>query len=168
MKSWSVYILTVLFCLIITNGTHAQTTQKQLNQVMLMKQFSGIWKGELGKRTVYINKNKPFGTGMACTVQVLSNGIIVDSVKQLFGYHKKTDKYIIAELVKSTSSIGIGSVWFTSEHSGKLMITYKDGAEITFDFEFLSPGLLKQTAKLEHGIDLELIYNRIKTENSKD
>jgi hypothetical protein len=162
MKSFCITILITIFFFISIKETHAQTTQAKLNQIELMKQFIGNWKGELGKNTIYISDNKPFGTGMECNIQIISNGEINDSVKQLFGYDNKTDKYIIAELIKSSSVLEISSAWFTSEHTGKIFITDPDGDEIKFDFEFKTPDFLKQTAKLDNNIVLELTYNRIK------
>jgi hypothetical protein len=151
-----------MFFLISIKETHAQTTQTKLNQVELMKQFIGTWKGELGNNAIYINENKPFGTGMVCNIQIISNGEINDTVKQLFGYDNITDKYIIAELIKSSSVIEISSAWFTSEHTGKIFITDPDGDSIKFDFEFKTPDLLKQTAILDNKMVLEITYNRIK------
>ena len=151
-----------MFFLISIKETHAQTTQTKLNQVELMKQFIGTWKGELGNNAIYINENKPFGTGMVCNIQIISNGEINDTVKQLFGYDNITDKYIIAELIKSSSVIEISSAWFTSEHTGKIFITDPDGDSIKFDFEFKTPDMIKETAILDNKIVVEMTYNRMK------
>jgi hypothetical protein len=155
MKSFCITILLAMFA-------STQTTQTKLNQVELMKQFIGTWKSELGKNTIYIVENKPFGNGMDCNVQIISNGVVNDSVEQLFGYDKKTDKYLIAELIKSSSALEISSAWFTSEQTGKIYITDPDGDSIKFDFEFITPDQIKETALLDNKMVLELIYNRIK------
>ena len=126
MKLFCITILIAMFFLISIKEMRAQTTQTPLNQVELMKQFIGTWKCELGKNTIYLNENKPFGTGMVCTIQIISNGDINDSVKQLFGYDNKTDKYIVAELINSSSVMEISSAWFTSEHTGKIFNTDPD------------------------------------------
>ncbi|MBI2417940.1 MAG: hypothetical protein HYV28_08570 [Ignavibacteriales bacterium] len=162
MKSFNIFILTAVFCLINMKGIVAQNTQTQLNQVELMKQFTGTWKSELAERTTYISENKPFGTGMACNVQILSNGVFIDSVKQLYGYDKRTDKYIIAELIQSSSVLQLSSAWFTSEHTGKLFMANPDGDTIKFDFEFKTPDVITQIAQLDNKITLELTYYRVK------
>jgi hypothetical protein len=162
MKSFFITLLIAMFFSISIKETLAQTTETKLNQVELMKQFIGTWKCELGKNTIYRSENKPFGTGMACIIQVISNGEIVDSVKQLFGYDDKTDKYIVAELIKSTSVIEIGTAWFVSEHTGKIFITAPDGDEPKFNFEFKTPDVIKETAMLDNNIVVEMEFNRVK------
>jgi hypothetical protein len=151
-----------MFFSISIKETYSQTTQTQLNQVELMKQFFGTWECELGKNTIYRNENKPFGTGMVFTIQIFTDGEIVDSVKQLFGYDNKTDKYIVAELIKSNSVIEIGTAWFISEHTGKIFIIDSDGDELKFNFEFITPDLIKETATLDNDIVVEMEFNRVK------
>jgi len=162
MKSFCITILIAIFFSISIKETYAQTTQTQLNQVELMKQFIGTWECELGKNTIYNSENKPFGNGMACTIQVITNGEIVESVKQLFGYDNKTDKYIVAELIKSTSVIEIGTAWFVSEHTGEIVTSDSDSETIKFNFEFKTPDLIKETATLDNDIVVEMEFNRIK------
>ena len=162
MKSFNIFILIAVFCLLSIKGIVAQNPQTQLNQVELMKQFTGTWKGEVGERTTYISENKPFGTGMTCNVQITTNGVIIDSVKQLYGYDKKTDKYIIAELIKSSSVLQLSSAWFTSARTGKLFITDHDGDTTKIDFEFKTPDVITQIAQLDNKIILELTYYRVK------
>ncbi|MDP3150797.1 MAG: hypothetical protein Q8N83_16895 [Ignavibacteria bacterium] len=162
MKSFCITILIAMFFLISIKETYAQTTQTQLIQVELMKQFIGTWECELGKRTIYRSDNKQFGTGMACIIQVISNGEIVDSVEQLFGYDASTDKFVLAELIKSSSIVEISSAWFTSEHKGEIVTTHPDSEKRKFNFEFITPDLLKETATLDNNIVVEMEFNRVK------
>jgi hypothetical protein len=161
MKSFCSAIVIGLLFLIGSKEIYAQTTQSQLNQVELMKQFLGNWECKFGKTTIYRSVNKPFGTGLTITIQIISNGEIIDSVKQLFGYDNKTDKYIVAELIKSSSVIEIGTAWFVSEHAGSIFITDSDGDELKFNFEFITPDIMKETAMLYYNIVEEMEFNRI-------
>lgn len=162
MKSFSIFILIEMFFSISINEAYAQTTQTQLNQVELMKQFIGTWECELGKRTIYRSDNKQFGTGMACIIQVISKGVIVDSVEQLFGYDANTNKFVLAELIKSSSIVEISSVCFTSEHTGEIITADPDSEKRKFNFEFITPDLIKETATLDNNIVVEMEFNRVK------
>lgn len=162
MKSFCITILIAMFFSISIKETSAQTTQTKLNQVELMKQFIGTWECELGKRTIYRSDNKQFGNGMACIIQVISNGEIVDSVEQLFGYDANTDKFVLAELIKSSSIVEISSVWFTSEHTGEIITTDPDHTKRKFNFEFITPDLIKETATLDNNIVVEMEFYRVK------
>jgi len=62
-----------------------------------MKQFIGSWKCELGKDTILVGDNIPFGTGLVCNSQILVKGKMINSVRQLFGYDKKIDKFIVGK-----------------------------------------------------------------------
>ena len=94
MKTFCKTILIAGFILIGTIELLAQTTDNKINQVELMKKFVGRWKCELGKDTVIIGDNIAYGTGLVCNSQIIANGKILNSVKQLYGYDKKIDKFI--------------------------------------------------------------------------
>ena len=69
--------------LFFTYGIQAQITDAKLDQMELMKQFSGNWKCEIAKDTIeyadfkYVTKDKIFLEG-----------------KQLYGYDRQMDKFI--------------------------------------------------------------------------
>ena len=64
MKTFCLTTMIVVSLLLCSNGIQAQTTQSQLNQVELMKQFIGIWKAQMGKDTIFIMEGKTFGKGL--------------------------------------------------------------------------------------------------------
>jgi hypothetical protein len=137
----------IVFLFFISNiGIQAQTTQNKPDQVELIKQFIGTWKCELGKDTFLISENKLFGNGILSYSQIVTKGINLDSIIQLYGYDKKADKYIVAEQIKSSSAIEICSAWFTSNNAGEMIITNPENAPFTFKFEFKTPDLIIQTA----------------------
>ena len=139
-------LLTAIFQLIIIAGIQAQDSQSKLNQIELMKQFIGTWKCELGRDTFLITETKPFGTGMISKSQIFTKDNVIDSVIQVFGFDKNADKFIMAELIKSSQAIEICSTWFTSNKAGEILIINPDNAQLKFNFEFKSPTYLVQTA----------------------
>jgi hypothetical protein len=164
MKTFCKTILIVGFVLIGTYELQAQTTDNKLNQVDLMKKFIGRWKCELGKDTVIIGENIAFGTGLICSSQIIANGKILNSVKQLYGYDKKTDKFIVAELIESSPVIEICNSWFTSQNTGELVVTNPDNAPFRFRFEFKNADLIVQTAIQNDKVVKEITITRIKDE----
>jgi len=164
MKTFCKTILVLGFVLIGTFELQAQTTDNKLNQVDLLKKFVGRWKCELGKDTVLIGDNIAFGTGLVCNSQVIANGKIINSMKQLYGYDKKIDKFIVAELIESSPVIEICTTWFTSQNTGELVVTNPDNAPFRFRFEFKNADLIVQSAIQNDKVIKEIIITRIKDE----
>jgi len=146
MQKISIPILIIFFIVFNMNNIQAQINEPKLNQVELIKKFIGSWKGEFGDNSIFISENKPFANGIISNSQITTNGKVVESVLQLYGYDSKTDKFIIAELKESSSVIEICSVWFTSLTTGEIIITNPKDAPFRFVFEFKSPDTLEQTA----------------------
>ena len=138
--------LVAVFQLIIIAEIQAQDVKSKLNQIELMKQFIGTWKCELGRDTFLITQTKPFGTGMISKSKMFTKDNVLDSIIQVFGFDKKADKFIMAELIKSSQAIEICSTWFTSNKAGEILIINPDKAPLKFAFEFKSPTYLVQTA----------------------
>jgi hypothetical protein len=164
MKTFYKTVLIAGFVLIGTFELQAQTTDNKLNQVDLMKKFVGRWKCELGKDTVLIGENIAFGTGLVCSTQIIANGKILNSVKQLYGYDKKIDKFIVAELIESSPVIEICNSWFTSANAGELVVTNPENAPFRFKFEFKNPDLIVQTAIQNDKVIKKITITRIKDE----
>lgn len=164
MKKSFIPILIVLFILINMNKIRAQTSEIKLDQVELMKQFIGTWKGEFGDNSVFVCENKQFANGIISNSHITTNGRIIESVAQLYGYDNKTDKFIIAELKESSSVIEICSIWFTSINTGEILITNPDNASFRFKFEFKTADMIEQTAiqdnKVVNKITLKRIENK--------
>jgi hypothetical protein len=154
--------LIAIILLAIVNGVPAQITQTKPDQQKSIKQFVGIWKCELGKDTFLITENNLFGTGMVSNSQIVANGKVIDSIRQLYGYDKKIDKFIIAELIESSPVIEICNAWFTSENSGEIIITNPENSPLKFKFEFKSPDIIIQTAILNGKVFKEITGNRTK------
>lgn len=139
----------------------SQIIQTNLNQVELMKQFIGTWKGEFGDNSIFICENKPFGNGIISSGQITIDGKIIDSITQLYGYDNKTDKFIIAELKTSSPIIEICSSWFDSKTTGEIVITNPENAPYKFKFEFKNPDTILQTAIQDDKKVNKIILKRI-------
>lgn len=139
-------LLICLFILFNMNRLQAQTSERKLDQVKLMQQFIGTWEGEFGDSSVFVCENKQFATGIISNSHITTNGEIVESVAQLYGYDKKADKFIIAELKGSSSVIEICLTWFTTITTGEIIITNPENAPYSFKFEFKTPDMIEQTA----------------------
>jgi hypothetical protein len=166
MKTFSLTLKTAIIVLLSIGSADAQPPQTKLNQVELMKKFIGKWKGEAGKDTIVIGENREFGTGIEATGQMMAGGKIFNSARQLYGYDKTEDKFIIAELLKSSPVIELLAAWFTSEKSGE-MVLYKDisdpeNAEFKWKFEFRSPDTIVQTALVNNKVFKEVIMSRVR------
>jgi predicted naringenin-chalcone synthase len=77
---------------------------------------------------------------------MFSKDNVLDSIIQVFGFDKKADKFIMAELIKSSQVIEICSTWFTSNEAGEILIINPDKATLKYKFEFKTPSNLVQTA----------------------
>jgi predicted alpha/beta superfamily hydrolase len=144
-------------------GTQSQVIPAQLNQTELIKQFTGTWKCELGKDTILTSENMPFGGGFVSNSRTTANGKILNSVKQLYGYDKKSDKFIIAELIETSPFIEMCNAWFTSKTSGELVITNPENAPLKFKFEFKSPDIIVQSAIMGTKVVKEITLKRVKS-----
>lgn len=79
-------LLIVILILINMNKLHAQTTETKLDQVELMKQFIGSWKGEFSDNSVFVSENKQFASGIISYSHITTNGKTIESLAQLYGY----------------------------------------------------------------------------------
>jgi hypothetical protein len=120
-------------------------TSKELNQVELLKQFLGTWKGELGKDTTYIAEQKLYGNGLLSAVKTITKGKIIMEGNTIIGYDSNSDKIIETNLIKGSDIMVLG-IWFTSENTC-IEIPYEylsnpQNAPITWLYEFKSPDLM--------------------------
>jgi hypothetical protein len=145
-------------------GTQSISIPAQLNQTELIKQFAGTWKCELGKDTILMSENIPFGSGFVSNSHTTANGKILTSVRQLYGYDKKSGKFIIAELIQSSPFIEICNAWFISRTSGELVITNPENAPLKFKFEFRSPDIIVQSSIMGTKVVKEITLKRVKSE----
>lgn len=143
------------------NRIHPQSNEIKLDQVELMKQFLGTWKCEFGNNTIFKCENKQFGNGAISNSLITTEGKVVDSVVQIYGYDNKTEKFIIAELKESSPVIELCSIWFTSENTGEIIIINPENSPLKFKFEFKSPNMIEQTAIQDNKVVNKIVLKRI-------
>lgn len=117
MKRFYPFISIVLSVMLCSDLIHAQTSKDGLNQVELMKQFIGTWENKSIKDTVYTAEFKPYGNGgLEFSLRGVTQGKVWLEMKQLWGYDKKSDKAVVAGLMKDSPNIMLQSAWFTSKN----------------------------------------------------
>jgi hypothetical protein len=117
MKKFYSVTMIAVFILLCTNVIQAQTTQPELNQVELMKQFIGTWKYDTNKDTVYTADFKPYGNGgLEFSLKGVTKGKVWLDMKELWGYDKKRDKIVVAGLMKDSPNIMLQAAWFTAKN----------------------------------------------------
>jgi hypothetical protein len=130
--------------LIYFEGIQAQTTDKRIDQVELLMQFVGTWRTELGKDTIAVTEFKAYGSGLDGYVKIITKGETLMELRQLYGYDRKTDKIISAEMYKyKGSEIGLWACWFTSKNIFSIVsyddIADPDNAALKIQIEIKSP-----------------------------
>ena len=164
MKNLCSTITLAVFLFIWSNTIQAQSSQKQLNQVELMKQYIGSWKVDLSKDTTVFFNYKPFGTGLECSYKIVIKGVETEG-KQLSGYSKSIDKFIVSGITKGTD-IKLYGNWFTSKNK-YVFVPYSDisnpeKTSFRVDGEFKSPDLLIETHTINGKVWKTITYKRVK------
>jgi len=148
MKKLSLRALMFVFLLFISNGIQSQTTQTELNQLDLLKQFLGTWKGvNSGDTTTlaYECKSFSYGTEISTKIEVKEN--ILFEMKSFIGYDRESDKLIKADLIYS--NLVLYALWFTSENTCTQipyeLLSHPERVSKKTTYEFKSPDLFLQT-----------------------
>jgi hypothetical protein len=149
MKTFYLITMIAVFLLPGKNGINAQTAEPKLNQIELMKKYLGTWKCEIAKDTFYIEEEKPFGDAIEGNYKYVTKDKIIDTGKQLIGYDKENDKFIIVQFGKSSPVIQILAFWFTSKNESEgcpfRYITNPENAPSVWKNEFKSPDMFVET-----------------------
>jgi len=166
MKKVHLTLIIIVFLLLCANGIQAQTTQTKLNQIELHKQFLGNWKCELGKDTSCVIEVIPFGSGIEITRKFITKGNIFDTWKELSGYDKKNDKFLGAQLKKSSTPVYLTVSWFTSinicESVSFKDLSDPDKATVKWTWELKTPEIATMTTTRNNMVVSTIQYTRIK------
>ena len=111
----------IVLLLLGANVALAQTTQPKLDQMALMKNFLGIWKGEYAKDTLLIMNFTSYGKSIEDNLKIFTKGKILSSRKEIYGYNPKYDKIVIASIGEDSPLIGISAAWFSSRDTGNIV-----------------------------------------------
>jgi hypothetical protein len=165
MKTFRFTLMMVAFFLIYTHTLLPQTTQEKLNQMELMKQWVGTWKGDIGKDTIFICECKPFNKGFELYLRNEVNGEVIVDWKTLVGYDKKNDKLIEALIFGDNQEMQLLSMWFSSPNKCEEIFLEDSAAPekavYKWIFEFQTPDLLifneLVNNKILHSYNLHLV-----------
>jgi hypothetical protein len=149
------------------NGIHAQTNQPGLNQMELLKQFTGTWENKTNKDTLYTAEFKTYGNdGLDFTLKSVTQGKLWLEMKQLWGYDKKSDKILIAGFMKDSPNFMMQAAWFTATNRFE-QVPYefasnpeKAGFKVVFDVK--SPDLVTRTEIVNGKSLFTETYSRVK------
>jgi hypothetical protein len=165
MKTLRLVSMITLFLLFSANGIQAQANDAKLNQVELMKQFTGYWKCDIAKDTTRFWDVRSYGTGLECSLKVVAKGNVIMEAKRLWGYDRKLDKYIGLELTKGMD-MRIYVQWFTSDHKGEAIlygdISNPEMASLKGEAEFKSPDMYIITTIVNNSAIKTDTYTRVK------
>lgn len=117
-----------------------------LNQVELMSQFVGIWKGEMGKDTIFIMEGKTFGKGLDFYWKTYTKGNTLSEGKSIMGYDIMNNRIIEPQIWNNNPNIILWSGLFTSSNIYEAIL-WKDlqnpgKATVKWKYEFKSSDVL--------------------------
>jgi hypothetical protein len=104
--------------------------------------------------------NEKFSNGVFSKSEIVKENKVFDSIVQIYGYDKKADKIIIAELKESTTLIELCSLEFHSQNEGEIIITNPENAPFNFEFTFKNENQLVQKAIHNGKVVNEIVLNK--------
>ena len=116
MKTFILTAMIAVFLLFYTNELQAQSTQTQLNQLELIKQFIGNWTCEMGKDTTVFCEYKLFGTGIEDYYKAITKGKIFLSDHSCLVVRRIVKRYL-----SNLIFLNFQSLAFLTNHTSKLL-----------------------------------------------
>lgn len=167
MKKAFITSVIALLLILCSNGMQAQSSQKKLNQVELLKKFIGTWKGDLGKDSIGWSEISPFGEiSIVGNFKIKVKDKIVYQMKSIFGYDKKSDKIYAVDLEKKSGTMIFYQCEFISDNVLKAVVI-KDitnpniaSGKVYYE-EFKTPNVLVESVT-EHNQKTSITFKRIK------
>ncbi|MGZ5548656.1 MAG: hypothetical protein ACXWFZ_11980 [Nitrososphaeraceae archaeon] len=121
MKKYFLTTVIVFILFLCTTGIQAQTSDTKLDQIELMKQCLGIWKGELAKDTIMIMNWTSYGKAIEDDYKIVTKDKILYSRKAIYGYDQKNDKIVAAAITDNSPNIDLMAIWFSSKDTANLV-----------------------------------------------
>ena len=118
MKKILLFVGILISLLVYTNGIQAQTTQPQIDQLELMKQFLGTWQMETGKDSVMVAEIQQHGKAFVETDYRIIKGEKSWLSVWSYSFSSKEGKFNLFDLNRS----GNYSTWIASFTSEKKWI----------------------------------------------
>ena len=91
MKKISRFFIPGLIAICFSLGVNAQSSQQNLNQVELMKQFIGTWKTETGVDSIALWEVIPSDKGYLTNIYWQSKGVTYSTTKGIIGFTWKNN-----------------------------------------------------------------------------
>lgn len=161
MKKLRLTITLIVILLTPSNVMQAQTSNEKLDQVALLKQFSGKWKCDIAKDTSEVIEAVPYGKGFEVHYMFVGSGNIFMEGKQLWGFDPKYENFICYSLSTAGKFQFFTGKFITDKKiywEGKSLIT-PDKILSRYDYEFLSPDSF---SILEGKNPVPFVYKRVK------
>ena len=148
MKKIGSLLISGIIALCFSMSIHAQSSQQDLDQVELMKQFIGSWTVERGVDSTVVWEVIPFGKGYEQNIFWKSEGETYRTDKGVIGVTRKGG----VELIFLWSGNGNVSRDYGKFESEKRIILERFNIEhthvySTFDYHFMTPDKLKMIWK---------------------
>jgi hypothetical protein len=157
--------MAVVSLFLMISGSQVNAVQARLNQIELMKQFTGSWKAEIAKDTVVLWDIKSTGTGLDCSYRYMKGGNVLFEGKQQWEYDVKTDKSVGTQVVNGKNE-PMGFAWFTSKNK-YVMVSYtnnnkSDNSGWKIEAEFKNPDTFIQNTFVNGKPINTVTFKRIK------
>jgi hypothetical protein len=150
MKRFYWTTISAIFLLFFPIWINAQSALIKLNHVELFKQYTGVWKGEMGKDTTFFMEIKSFYNGFESYLKTETKGRIVIEEKTIMGYDKKSDKLIESGIMNNSPEVILWALWFISTNKCEEVlfedISNPDKAILKWTFELPTPDLFVWTS----------------------
>jgi hypothetical protein len=149
----------------VEQSVKSSGSSNELNQVELHKYFIGYWKIDVAKDTTVFWDVKSYGTGLEGYFKCVTKGKIFMEGKQIWGYDKSIDKFIMSDMVKGMDNV-IYSTWFTSKNTNEMVllkdISNPEKAPLKREVEIKSPDMFLNKTIVNNNIVKTDTYIRVK------
>jgi hypothetical protein len=165
MKRTFFILTSAVFLLANLNVIQAQTTQANLNQIELIKQFLGTWKCDLDKDTIEMWECSPYGDIQSTAVSLTIKGKKTDLYLNNAGFDKR-DGHFKGLIVYTNGDYYTWIGMFTTEKKFNVDIVDNLQPEkilAKFEFDLINPTSRIMTRYTTDGIKVkEYKFNKVK------
>jgi len=162
--------MTVVFIQCFTVGIQAQATQTKLDQIELMKQCLGVWKGELAKDTIMIMNWTSYGKASEDNYKVVTKDKILYSRKAIYGYDQEYDKIVVAAITDNSPNIDLMAIWFSSKDTANLVeyeyLSNPEKSNFKMQWILITPDSAKRIVIYNNKVESASTFLREKNEQS--
>lgn len=162
---FSILALSII-ALCFSDNVNAQSSENDLNQVELMKQFSGKWSAEAGKDSTWLWEITPFDKGYvhAFYLKVKGKTVATHIGKGIIGFgdeYRNVNLFILRPNGFITRDIG-GFVSDNEYIAERFPSEHKKTVLETWECTFISPDKFTAIRKVKGVKKNELLYIRVK------